>query len=191
MPARWRLVRAQGCKVVSSADLVQKFEACWTAEQYESHLDAGRVIDRVTQEAFACAAARCETKAPLSEYELQHWMLEQFRAGVVITDEPPIVAVGPAHAATRTTSRGAEGSSPIRKGDLLLLDVWGKLDRRGQRLLRYHLGRVSGRHGAGEIREDFRDRGGRRAIAASPSCRNPSPQDARSRAGRWIAPRAT
>ncbi len=36
------LVRAQGCKVVSSADLVQRFEACWSAEQYRSHLEAGR-----------------------------------------------------------------------------------------------------------------------------------------------------
>ena len=50
------LVRAQGCRVVSSADLVQKFEASWSAEQYASHLEAGRVIDRITQDAFVYAA---------------------------------------------------------------------------------------------------------------------------------------
>src|ERR1700722_13641511 len=62
------MVRAAGCKVMSSADLVQKFEACWTAAQYESHLAAGRVIDRVTQEAFALAASRVRAKAALSEH---------------------------------------------------------------------------------------------------------------------------
>jgi len=122
------MVRAQGCRVVSSADLVQKFEATWSAEQYASHLDAGRVIDRVTQEAFAYAAASVKNKSKLTEYALQRWMLEQFRAAAITTDEPPIVAVGP-HSGDPHYEPRAEGSSPIRKGDLLLLDVWGKLDR--------------------------------------------------------------
>src|ERR1700723_2289194 len=50
------LVRKLKKKVVSSADLVQKFEAAWTPEQFESHLEAGRIIDRVTHGAFARAA---------------------------------------------------------------------------------------------------------------------------------------
>ena len=36
------LVRKLKKKVVSSANLVQKFEARWTAEQLESHLEAGQ-----------------------------------------------------------------------------------------------------------------------------------------------------
>jgi len=50
------LVRAAGAKVVSSADLVQKFEACWTPQQLESHLAAGKIIDRVIRGAFEEAA---------------------------------------------------------------------------------------------------------------------------------------
>src|ERR1700740_3858041 len=64
------MVRAQGCRVVSSADLVQKFEACLRAKQYSSHLSAGRLIDRVTQEAFVQASSRARAKLPLTEYEL-------------------------------------------------------------------------------------------------------------------------
>src|ERR1700730_10127425 len=52
------LIRAQGCKVVSSADLVPQFEAAWTPQQLESHRIAGREIDRITQNAFAEAARR-------------------------------------------------------------------------------------------------------------------------------------
>ena len=124
------MVRAQGCAVVSSADLVQRFEACWTAEQFQSHQEAGKVIDRVVQEAFARAAAQVRAKANLSEYELQHWMLEEFRAHSVFTDEPPIVAVGP-HSGNPHYEPTAAISAPIREGDLLLLDVWGKIQRPG------------------------------------------------------------
>src|SRR5881275_1705954 len=40
------LVRGAGARVVSSADLVQKYEACWSLEQKESHFSAGVIIDR-------------------------------------------------------------------------------------------------------------------------------------------------
>jgi len=124
------MVRAQGCSVVSSADLVQRFEACWSAEQFQSHLQAGKVIDRVVQEAFAHAAAQVRAKANLTEYALQQWILEKFRAHSIAADEPPIVAVGP-HSGDPHYEPAAAKSAPIREGDLLLLDVWGKLQRPG------------------------------------------------------------
>ena len=119
------MVRGLRCKVVSSADLVQKFEARWTPEQLQSHIDAGRVIDRVTQEAFAHAARQARNKAPLSEYDLQQWILEQFRANSIVVDDAPIVAVGP-HAGDPHYEPRPGSSSAIREGDLLLLDIWGK-----------------------------------------------------------------
>src|SRR5690242_20294838 len=121
------MIRAQGCKVVSSADLVQKFEACWNPSQLRSHLAAGKAIDRIVHGAFARAAQAC-AKSPLTEYELQQWILQQFHAAEVTTAEPPIVAVGP-HSGDPHYEPRSEGSARIRKGDLLLLDVWGKLDR--------------------------------------------------------------
>jgi len=119
------MVRGLRCKVVSSADLVQKFEARWTPEQLQSHIDAGRVIDRVTQEAFAHAARQVRNKAPLTEYDLQQWILKQFRANSIVVDDAPIVAVGP-HAGDPHYEPRPGSSSLIREGDLLLLDIWGK-----------------------------------------------------------------
>jgi Xaa-Pro aminopeptidase len=119
------LVRAQGCKVVSSADLVQQFEAAWTPAQLESHRAAGKAIDRITRAAFDEAARRVRARKPFTEYDLQQWMLEQFRASGVHSDSPPIVAVGP-HAGDPHYEPLAQGSSPVREGDLLLLDVWAK-----------------------------------------------------------------
>ncbi len=118
------LIRAQGCKVVSSADLVQEFEAAWTPEQLESHRVAGRAIDRITQAAFAEAVQRVRAKQAFTEYDLQQWILGQFRAIGVASDSPPIVAVGP-HAGDPHYEPSERGSAPVRDGDLLL-DVWGK-----------------------------------------------------------------
>ena len=124
------LIRKLKKKVVSSADLVQKFEASWSPEQLESHLSVGRLIDRVTREAFARAADFVREGKPVNEFELQQWMVEQFRAQDVNVDEPPIVAVEPNNGNPHYEP-GPRGALPIRAGDLLLLDVFGKWNRPG------------------------------------------------------------
>jgi len=123
------LIRKLKKKVVSSADLVQKFEARWTPEQLELHLEAGRIVDHVRQAAFARAAEFVRAGKPLSEYELQQWIAEQFRAHG-LTPEQTIVAVQPNNGNPHYEP-GATGSLPIRAGDLLLLDMWAKFDRPG------------------------------------------------------------
>jgi Xaa-Pro dipeptidase len=122
------LVRKLKKKIVSSADLVQKFEASWSAEQLESHLSAGKIIDRITGEAFARAAAFVREGRPLSEFELQQWIEEQFRANDLHAAEPPIVAVQPNNGSPHYEPSARE-SRPIRAGDLLLLDIWAKSTR--------------------------------------------------------------
>jgi Xaa-Pro dipeptidase len=123
-------VRKLKKKVVTSADLVQKFEATWTAEQLESHLEAGRAIDRITRAAFERAAEFVRQAKPITESGLQQWMLGEFRASGIITSDAPIAAVQPNNGNPHYEPK-REGSNPIRAGDLLLLDVWGKLDRPG------------------------------------------------------------
>jgi len=124
------LVRKLKKKVVSSANLVQKFEASWSAEQAEGHFAAGRIVDRITRDAFKRAAEFVRGGKPLSEDQLQAWILEQFKANGLITAEPPIVAVQPNNGNPHYEPK-AGASRPIRAGDLLLLDIWAKLDRPG------------------------------------------------------------
>ncbi len=124
------LIRKLKKTVVSSADLVQKFEASWSPEQLESHLEAGRIIDRVRQGAFEQAAASVSDGKPLTEFELQQWMLDRFRANGLVTAEPPIAAVQPNNGNPHYEPRQGE-SRLIRAGDLLLLDMWAKSNRPG------------------------------------------------------------
>jgi Xaa-Pro aminopeptidase len=119
------LVRSVGPKIFSSADLVQKYEACWTAEQLESHLAAGEAVDRIIREAFQLAAKGARDGKPMTEYVLKQWILKEFDAADLTADEGPDVAVGPN--ASDPHYGPVEGkSSPIREGELLLLDVWAK-----------------------------------------------------------------
>jgi Xaa-Pro aminopeptidase len=119
------LVRSCGVKVVSSADLVQKYEACWSQVQLESHLAAGAVIDRVVREAFQLAAKNVREKKTFTEYDLKQWILKEFESAGITADQGPDIAVGP-HASDPHYGPSPETASPIREGDLLLLDVWGK-----------------------------------------------------------------
>jgi Xaa-Pro dipeptidase len=124
------LVRKLKKKVVTSADLVQKFEAAWTPEQLQSHLEAGAIVDRTVLAAFARAASMVREGRPLTEYELQQWILQQFRANGLTTAEPPIAAVQPNNGNPHYEPLSGK-SRPIRAGDLLMLDMWAKIDRPG------------------------------------------------------------
>jgi Xaa-Pro dipeptidase len=124
------LVRGAGVKVVSSADLVQKYEACWTPEQLESHLAAGQKIDRIIRDAFQQAATHVREKKTFTEYDLQQWIVEEFGASGILREQGPDVAVN-ANASDPHYGPAAGKSSPIREGDLLLLDVWGKINAPG------------------------------------------------------------
>ena len=119
------LVRAAGAKVVSSADLVQKYEACWTPEQLESHLYAGKHVDRIVAEAFQLAARGVRENRPQTEHGLKEWILQQFEAAGLTTEEGPDIAVN-AHASDPHYGSSPDRPTPIKEGDLLLLDVWAK-----------------------------------------------------------------
>ena len=123
-------VKSAGIKVVTSADLVQKYEACWSREQLESHMAAGKAIDRIVSEAFAHAGRCVREKTPFTEYDLQQFIVSKFAEAGIVTEEGPDIAVN-ANASDPHYGPTKEKAAPIREGDLLLLDVWGKQKAEG------------------------------------------------------------
>ena len=124
------LVRSVGVEVASSAELIQAFEARWTQEALESHLEAGRRVDRVRREAFALIHERTRSAAPLTEVEVKNLVREGFAKAGLITDHGPIVGAN-ANASNPHYEPTESLTSPIRPGDWVLLDMWAKLDRPG------------------------------------------------------------
>jgi Xaa-Pro dipeptidase len=121
-------VRSCGVEVVTSADLVQQFEARWTDEQLASHLEAGSKVDQVRRDAFGLISSRVKASVPISEYEVQQFVLERFAQSGLVTNHGPIVAVN-ANASNPHYEPGREKTSLIDRRDLVLIDMWAKLNR--------------------------------------------------------------
>jgi Xaa-Pro aminopeptidase len=125
------LVRSLGAEPVTSADLVQLFEAVWTKEQYDSHVVAANNVHNIIQEAFAEVGRRIKANEPVNEYDIQQFMVRRFEEeNMTCNDDHPIVSVN-ANAASPHYQPSAERHSPIKRGDFLLLDVWAKLKTPG------------------------------------------------------------
>jgi Xaa-Pro dipeptidase len=122
------LVRSVGLEVVSSAELIQAFEARWTAEQLESHLEAGRRVDAVRAAAFQFALARLRDGSALTEMDVKRFVLDGFAKAGMVTDHGPIVGAN-GNASNPHYEPTGESHAAIRMGDLVLLDLWAKLDR--------------------------------------------------------------
>jgi Xaa-Pro aminopeptidase len=122
------LVRGLGVEVVTSANLVQRFESRWSKEQLENHLEAGRRIDRIRAEAFARISAKLQAADRVTEWEMQQFILNRFREEGLVTDHGPDVAVN-ANASNPHYNPTEEACSPIQPGDLVLIDMWAKLDK--------------------------------------------------------------
>ena len=119
------LVRSFGVEVVSSADLVQRFLCRLDAAQVESHRRALAAIDAAKDAAFdRIGAAHRRGEAPL-ETDIQAFLMDRFREADLETDHAPIVAVN-GHAGDPHYSPSAATPTPIRKGDLVLIDLWAR-----------------------------------------------------------------
>jgi Xaa-Pro dipeptidase len=120
------LVRGVGVEVVTSAELVQEFEACLTEAQFETHIEAGKRVDRVLAQAFRFIAVNLVTG--VGEVMVRDWIREQFKASGLIADDGPIVGVNanagnPHYEPTPATNR------QVHPGDFVLIDLWAKLNQ--------------------------------------------------------------
>src|SRR5689334_4704839 len=118
------LVRSFGKEIVSSGDLVARFDAAWSEEQIQSHYAARDAIDAIVPEAFKEIGRRARNGS-VTEYEIQQWIAEAFRRENLIAVDLPIVAVN-ANSGNPHYEPKAQGSATIKPGDFVLLDIWAK-----------------------------------------------------------------
>jgi Xaa-Pro aminopeptidase len=120
------MVRSCGVEVVSSADLVQRFEACWDDEQWAMHQQAALHTRSAYDVAFKFIADRVRAGNPPKETEVQAVILVHFARHGLVCDHPPIVAVGP-HSGDPHFETCAASDVPVKKGEFVLIDLWAKL----------------------------------------------------------------
>lgn len=119
------LIRSFGVDVVSSADLIQTFEAVWTDRQLESHQYAAAALRRIVDEAFDHVRDAVTKGRGLTEYGLQQFILARIREAGMVTSSAPIAAVDE-HSADPHYGPGPTGSAVIARDNLVLIDLWAK-----------------------------------------------------------------
>lgn len=119
------LVRSLGVEVVSSAELIQEFEACLTETQFASHLEAGKVMDEIRAGAFRLIGQNLGT---IDELTVRDWIRDEFSRNGLITDAGPIVGVN-SNAGNPHYDPTPETNQKIAPGDFVLIDMWAKFDR--------------------------------------------------------------
>src|SRR5688572_7947149 len=121
-------VRDLGVEVVSSGDLAQRFEAVWSDYALATHREASDALYRIKDKAFALVRERLASNTPTTEYDVQQAMLGWFmQEGLVADDTPNVSAQENAGNPHYHPSRDVHRT--IRPGEILLLDLWGKLNR--------------------------------------------------------------
>jgi Xaa-Pro aminopeptidase len=123
-------IRRRGIEIVSSGDLVQQFEATWGEAQLASHCKASAALHRIKDRAFAAVTASLRSRQRLSEYDVQQQMVRWFEEEGLVSDSPPVVAIG-ANAGNPHYLPAADTARPIVADEVLLLDLWGKLREPG------------------------------------------------------------
>jgi Xaa-Pro dipeptidase len=119
------LVRSLGVEVVSSADLVQIFEAVWSDEQLESHLYAARNMREIVDVVFKEVGRRVRDGVRTTEVEIQDFLWQEFERRDLTAGHKPIVAINE-HSADPHFAPNLEENFQMRSGDFLLIDMWTK-----------------------------------------------------------------
>jgi Xaa-Pro dipeptidase len=122
------LIRSFGVDILSSADLVNRFEAAWTDEQLAMHDEAAEALYEIVAAAYAEIGRRLAASEPATEYDIQQFIVDSFTRRGLVADHPPIVAVN-ANSAMPHYEPSESRNSPIHRGDFILIDLWAKPSR--------------------------------------------------------------
>ena len=124
------LVRQNGVQVVSSGDLIQRFATVWDERAIRTHREASDKLYNIKDRAFEAVARRLRDGVATTEYDIQQLMTGWFREEGLVSDSEANVSAAenagnPHYLPTAARHRA------IRREELVLLDLWGKLDRPG------------------------------------------------------------
>lgn len=119
------LVRSFHVEVVSSASFLQHYTCVLDDQQLGFHLEAAQFLDKVVGDAWEKIADALRKGSKINEYQVRMFIADQMEASGFMTEGLPICAVN-AHSADPHFEPLKEGSSEIKKGDFVLIDLWCK-----------------------------------------------------------------
>jgi Xaa-Pro aminopeptidase len=125
-------LRGLGKKIVSSADMVSQFEAVLSEKQIASHTVAQKAIDEILAEGWKEMGRRLRPsngkgKAGLTEFDHVQWLSKAMRKANLVWENGPNVSVN-SNSSDSHYEPTEEKCAPIKEGDFVLIDIWGRVD---------------------------------------------------------------
>ena len=128
------VLQEMGKTIVSSADLVSRFEAVLSEAQIASHYEAQKAIDEILAEGFREIGRRVRpasgSPGKVTEYDMVQWLQEAMRRADLVWENGPNVSVN-ANSADSHYEPTEAAAKKIHDGDFVLIDIWGRKDRPG------------------------------------------------------------
>ena len=122
------LVRSTGIEIASSANLIQYFEARWDEEQRKDNSESASHLLQIVDETFGFIRKNIKSNNVMTEYDVQQFMLSEFKKRGLVTSSDPNCSVNE-NSANPHYEPTREIHSPLHKGDYVLLDLWAKKDK--------------------------------------------------------------
>lgn len=123
------MIRSAGVVVRSSADLVSTFYSRWSSEGLASHMEAAAIVQETARGAFERIGEALRGGETPTELSIRDWIRGEFGRRGLKVGADAIVAVN-GNAANPHYAPSAEAHSPIGSGDVVLVDLWGKISER-------------------------------------------------------------
>ncbi|MBI3194460.1 MAG: aminopeptidase P family protein [Ignavibacteriae bacterium] len=125
------MVKRTGVNVVSSMNLTQWFESRWSEEAYQDNLETAKIMRGIVDKTFAFMKSEIQNpKSKITEYDVQQFMLNQFKENGLTTMEAPNCSVN-ANSGNPHYEPTKDVHSELHEGDFILIDLWAKKNKPG------------------------------------------------------------
>lgn len=118
-------IKSLGLNIVSSGDLISKYNALWTKEQYQQNKPVANALSEIVNNSFDFIKKKISNSISITEYDVQQFIMSEFGRRKLFTDDPPIVGVNENSANPHYTPT-KQKNKKIKKGDFVLIDLWAK-----------------------------------------------------------------
>ena len=101
-------IRSLGVEIVSSADLISMYNALWTKEQFNENKPVANALNEIVNKSFDFIKKKILKSQNITEYDVQQFIMGEFKRRKLFTDDPPIVGANENSANPHYTPTKAE-----------------------------------------------------------------------------------
>ena len=120
-------IKDLGLEIKSSQNISQTLSAVISERGFKLQLKADELTLKIKDEAFLYIAKQIKENGESDELDVQTFIANRFKEEGMVFDEPPLVAIGK-NASNPHYTPTLNDHSKILPGDLVLIDMWAKID---------------------------------------------------------------